>query len=69
MRQRDYEGGAAVGARGGVDDLIQLAHLHEPAILDVLVRLSSRHCRWLGGKIRCGLTHAGRRGGHFKRSG
>lgn len=24
--------------RGGVDDLIELAHLHEPAILHVLVR-------------------------------
>ena len=35
LRNTDYSG-FATGTRGGVDDLIQLTHLHEPAILDVL---------------------------------
>ncbi len=36
LRNLDYAR-FATGGRGGVDDLIQLTHLHEPAILDVLV--------------------------------
>lgn len=49
LRQSDYSA-HATGGRGGVDDLINLTHLHEPAILDVLVRAHS----------------ASRRGCHFE---
>jgi len=35
LRNTDY-GRFPTGGRGGVDDLINLPHLHEPAILDVL---------------------------------
>ncbi len=48
IRQKDYSAdesssssAALLGTRGGVDDLIRLTHLHEPAILDVLVRCLS----------------------------
>jgi len=40
LRQSDYSA-HATGGRGGVDDLINLTHLHEPAILDVLVRAAA----------------------------
>lgn len=35
LRNLDYSR-FETGGRGGVDDLVQLQHLHEPAILDVL---------------------------------
>lgn len=42
LRNSETSSGAGAGGRGGVDDLINLPHLHEPAILDVL---STRYAR------------------------
>ena len=42
--------------RGGVDDLIELTHLHEPAILHVLVR--SACVRRLASRPQCGVAVA-----------
>jgi hypothetical protein len=42
LRNLDYHR-FSTGRRGGVDDLIQLTHLHEPAILDVLVCRAFAH--------------------------
>ena len=47
--------GASTG-RGGVDDLIELTHLHEPAILHVLVR--SACVRRLASRPQCGVAVA-----------
>lgn len=43
LRNLDYER-HATGGRGGVDDLISLTHLHEPAILDVLALRYAKDC-------------------------
>jgi hypothetical protein len=43
LRNMDYDR-FSTGNRGGVDDLIQLTHLHEPAILDVLSQRYARDC-------------------------
>lgn len=43
LRNLDYDR-FSTGGRGGVDDLIQLTHLHEPAILDVLQLRYAKDC-------------------------
>ena len=43
LRNLDYDRFHA-GNRGGVDDLINLTHLHEPAILDVLQIRYGKDC-------------------------
>ena len=43
LRNLDYDR-FHTGNRGGVDDLIQLTHLHEPAILDVLQIRYAKDC-------------------------
>jgi hypothetical protein len=43
LRNTDYDR-FVTGGRGGVDDLINLTHLHEPAILDVLSIRYGRDC-------------------------
>lgn len=43
LRNLDYDR-FATGGRSGVDDLIQLTHLHEPAILDVLSMRYAKEC-------------------------
>ena len=61
LRNLDYER-HATGGRGGVDDLISLTHLHEPAILDVLALRYAKDCiysAWRGPN--CGANHPGSR--------
>ena len=43
LRNLDYDR-FATGGRSGVDDLIQLTHLHEPAILGVLSMRYAKDC-------------------------
>ncbi len=44
--------------RGGVDDLIELTHLHEPAILHVLVGARRGGGRWRGKSREGGCSHS-----------